>query len=86
MDGAVDEHRGGLDAVAARQLVAPGIDQDDVLAPHLAPVQAARVEQEAAGAIGQLDAEVVAHALSQAMVGRGAQGQRQIVAQLRDGR
>jgi hypothetical protein len=48
----VDEHRGRLDAVAPFEHRAVGIDSDDVAWPHLAPVQAARVDQEARRFVG----------------------------------
>ena len=84
VDRAVDEHGGGFHRMAAGQHRAVGIDHHDVVGLHLVPQQAPRVQQKAARAVGQFDAEVGAHALGQAMVGSGAQGQRQVGTQLGD--
>jgi hypothetical protein len=77
----VDEQRGGLDAVPAFEHPALAVDEHDVVGADLAPVQAARVDEVAVGRAGHGHAEVVAHAFGQAMVGGGAQGQRQVFAQ-----
>ena len=85
MDRGVNEHRGRLDLVAAGQPVPRGVDQHHVVGAHLAPQQAARVEQEAPRAVRQLDAEVVADALGQPVVRGGAQREREVAAQAGDG-
>ena len=77
----MDEHRRRLDPVAPGQYLPVGVDEHDVVGADLAPEQSARVDQEALRAVGQGNAEVVAHAFAQAMVGGGAQRQRQVFAQ-----
>ena len=87
VDRAVDEQGGRLDAVAAGQHLAVHVDQHDVVGADLAPVQAARVDQVAVvRRPGQRDAEVVADAFGQAVVGGGAQRQRKVLAQACDRR
>ncbi len=85
VDGGMDEHGGRLDLMAAGQLVAVGVDQDDVLGLDLVPHQAARVEQEMVGIAGQRDAEMVAHAFAQPVEGGRPQRERQVGAQRGDG-
>jgi hypothetical protein len=84
VDGGMDEERRRLDLVAPGDLVAEGVDQHDVVASHLAPQQPARIEQEVLVAV-ERDAEVVADALGQPVMGSGAQREREVVAQLADG-
>jgi len=48
----VDVHGGRLDAVATLQHRAVGVDQHDVVGADLAPVQSARVDQEALAVVG----------------------------------
>ena len=62
----MDEHRRRLDVVAPRELAAVAVDHHDVAGLDLAPEQARRVQQEAPGAVGKLDAEVVADAFGEA--------------------
>ena len=69
----VDKHGRGLHGMAPGQYLALDINHHNVIGLHLAPHQAARVEQKAATAVGQLDAEVVAYAFGQAVVGGSAQ-------------
>jgi hypothetical protein len=76
----MDEHGGRLDAVAAQQHGAVFVDQHDVVGADLAPVQPARVDQEAAAVVGQRHAEMVTHAFAQTVMGGGAQRQRQVFA------
>ena len=71
--------------MASGQLLAVGVHHNDVIGPDLGPHQPARVEQKAPAGIGQFQAEMVAHAFGQAMVGGGAQGQRQVGAQAAHG-
>ena len=80
VDGGMDEHRRGLHGVAARQRVAIAVDHHDVVGSRLAPEQAARIEKKAPRAIRQLDAEVIADALGEAVVRRSPQRHSQIVA------
>jgi hypothetical protein len=74
----VDEERGGLDAVSALDLAAGGVHHHQVARRHFRPVQALRVDQEMAGAPGDLQAEVIADALAVAEPVRPAQRRRQI--------
>jgi hypothetical protein len=76
----MDEHGGRLDAVAALQHFAMFVDEHDVVGAYLAPVQAARVDEEAARIVRQRHAEVVAHAFAQAVMRGRAQRQCQVFA------
>ena len=84
MQGPVDEHRRRLDRVTTGQRRAAGIDHDDVGGLDFAPEQAARVEQESAGTVGKLGAEMVADAFGQAVQRRRAQAEREVFAQAQD--
>jgi hypothetical protein len=81
MHRGVDEHRGGLDLALPGQPLAVLVDQHDVVFAHLAPQQAARIQQEATRMVGQFDAEVVADAFAEAMVRGRTQRQAQVGAQ-----
>jgi hypothetical protein len=80
----MDEHRRRLDLVPSGQPAPGRVDHHDVGRADLAPVQAARIDEEAVAAVGQGDAEVIADALRQPVeVGR-AQREREIAAQRAD--
>ena len=81
----MDEHGRGLHRMTARQLLARRVAHHDVCRLHLTPVQASRVEQKPVVSAGHRHAEVVAHALAQALMGGRTQGQRQIFAQRQKG-
>ncbi|MCY1224698.1 hypothetical protein D9M72_368670 [compost metagenome] len=85
VDGGVDEHRRGLDFMAAGELVALGVDQDDVVGLYFLPHQSARIEQEMIRVARQGHAEMVADAFPQSMGRRRPQRKRQIGAQRGDG-
>jgi hypothetical protein len=85
VDRGVDEHRRRFHRWRPASLRPGDVDHHDVVGLHLAPQQAARVQQEAARRVGQFHAEVVAHAFGQAVVRGGAQGQGQVGAQPGDG-
>ena len=77
MHGGVDEHRRRFHRVPPGQPPAVAVDHDDVVGLHLAPQQAARIEQEALRPVGQFDAEVVAHAFGEAVPRGRPQGERE---------
>ena len=80
----VDEQGGRLHRVSAFQHVPVSVHQRDVVRLHLAPVQAARVEQKAVALPRRSrhrHAEMVTNPFAQAVVGCSAQGESKVGAQ-----
>ena len=66
MDGCMNEHGGRFHGMPTRQLVAPGIDEHDVLGLDFVPHQPAWIEQEEIRIAWQGHTEMIADAFAQA--------------------
>ena len=83
MDAAMDVEGARLDRILALDDVALAVGHHQVGRRDLRPVQALRIDQEQLLAAGHGHAEVIAHALVQAMARRRPQRRRQVEPRLR---